>query len=45
MGILIENILSFSRVQKTSMSISVIDMDKLAREVWNEIKAANRDRK
>jgi PAS domain S-box-containing protein len=45
MGILIENILSFSRVQKTSMSISVIDMDKLAREVWNEIKAENKGRK
>ncbi len=43
MGVLIENILSFSRVQKTSMSISVIDMDKLAREVWKEIKAANKE--
>jgi PAS domain S-box-containing protein len=45
MGVLIENILSFSRVQKTSMSISVIDMDKLAREVWNEIKTANKEQK
>jgi PAS domain S-box-containing protein len=45
MGVLIENILSFSRVQKTSMSISVIDMDKLAREVWHEIKAANKEQK
>jgi PAS domain S-box-containing protein len=45
MGVLIENLLSFSRVQKTSMSISVIDMDKLARDEWNEIKAANKERK
>ena len=27
------------------MSISVIDMDKLARDEWNEIKAANKERK
>jgi PAS domain S-box-containing protein len=45
MGVLIENILSFSRVQKTSMNISIINMDKLAREVWNEIKAANKEQK
>ncbi len=42
---LIEDLLSFSRVQKTSMSISVIDMDKLAREVWNEIRTANKELK
>jgi PAS domain S-box-containing protein len=45
MGVLIENLLSFSRVQKTSMSMSVIDMDKLAGEVWKEIKAANEEQK
>jgi light-regulated signal transduction histidine kinase (bacteriophytochrome) len=45
MGGLIENLLSFSRVQKTSMSISVIDMDKLAREEWNEIKTANKEQR
>jgi PAS domain S-box-containing protein len=45
MGVLIENILSFSRVQKTSMSISVIDMDKISSEVWKEIKALNKERK
>ena len=45
MGVLIENLLSFSRVQKASMSISVIDMDKLSREVWNEIRTANKERK
>ena len=27
------------------MSISVIDMDKLVREVWNEIRAANKEQK
>lgn len=45
MGVLIENLLSFSRVQKASMIISVIDMDKLSREVWNEIRTANKERK
>jgi len=45
MAVLIENLLSFSRVQKASMSISVIDMDKLSREVWNEIRTANKERK
>ena len=45
MGVLIENLLSFSRAQKTSMSISLIDMNKLAREVWNEIKTANKEQK
>jgi PAS domain S-box-containing protein len=45
MGVLIESLLSFSRVQKNSMSISVIDMDKLAGEVWKEIKAANEEQK
>jgi PAS domain S-box-containing protein len=45
MRVLIEDLLSFSRAQKTSMSISVIDMDKLAREVWHEIKVANKEQK
>ena len=45
MGVLIEDLLSFSRVQKTSMSVSVIDMDKLAGEVWAEIREANKERK
>lgn len=44
MGALIDSLLSFSRVQKTSMNISVIDMDKLAREVWEEIRIANKER-
>jgi light-regulated signal transduction histidine kinase (bacteriophytochrome) len=45
MGVLIEDLLSFSRVQKTSINISVIDMDKLAREVWDEIREAYKERK
>jgi len=44
MGVLIDNLLSFSRVQKTSMKTSVIDMDKLAREVWDELRDANMER-
>jgi len=41
---LIESLLSLSKVQKTSMSISEINMDELAKEVWNEIWAANKER-
>ncbi len=44
MGVLIDNLLSFSRVQKTSMKTLVIDMDKLARDVWDEIREANQER-
>jgi PAS domain S-box-containing protein len=44
MGDLINDLLSFSRVQKTGMSIAVIDMDNLVKEVWNEIRAANKER-
>ena len=44
MGTLIDALLSLSRVQKTALKLSEIDMDGLAREVWNEIRAANRER-
>jgi light-regulated signal transduction histidine kinase (bacteriophytochrome) len=44
MGILIDSLLSFSRVQKTDMSISVIDMDKLAGEVWSDIRQEHPER-
>jgi PAS domain S-box-containing protein len=45
MGNLIDDLLSFSRVQKTGMSVSVIDMSNLTAEVGEEIRAANRERK
>ncbi len=44
MGVLIDDLLSFSKVQKTDMKISVIDMDQLARKVWHEILTANKER-
>ena len=46
MGFLINDLLfSFSRVQKINMIISIIDMDKLVNEVWDEIRAINQERK
>jgi PAS domain S-box-containing protein len=45
MGFLINDILSFSRVQKINMIISIIDMDKLVNEVWDEIWALHQERK
>jgi PAS domain S-box-containing protein len=44
MGNLIEDLLSFSRVQKTSMNIVIIDMHQLVAEVWNDILDANKRR-
>lgn len=44
MGVLIDDLLSFSRVQKTAMTFSAIDMDKLAGEVWDEIRGVNKER-
>ena len=44
MNVLIDDLLSFSRVQKHHMAISEINMEKLAKEVWAEIQAANTDR-
>ncbi|MDQ5986911.1 MAG: Adaptive-response sensory-kinase SasA [Syntrophus sp. SKADARSKE-3] len=44
MNSLIDDLLSFSRVVKSSIFISDINMDKLARDVWSEIRAANADR-
>ena len=35
----------FPGYKKTSMIISVIDMDKLSREVWNEIRTENKEQK
>lgn len=44
MGALIDDLLSFSRILRNSMTVSEIDMNKLVSEVWNEIRDANRDR-
>jgi PAS domain S-box-containing protein len=45
MEILIDNLLTFSRVISNNMTISEINMDKLAKEVWEELWAANQKRK
>ncbi len=44
MGNLIEDLLSFSKVQNTGMSMAIIDMHQLAAEVWNDILDANKQR-
>lgn len=44
MGDLINDLLSFSRMISNSMSISEINMDKLVREVWDEIQALHQER-
>lgn len=45
MGVLIDNLLSFSRVQNTGMNIAIIDMCKLVKEAIKEIGEANKERK
>lgn len=44
MNSLIDDLLSFSKVLSRGIAISEINMDKLAREVWAEIQAANTER-
>jgi PAS domain S-box-containing protein len=44
MEVLINELLSFARVQKTDMKKSEIDMDALARQTWNEIQEVSRER-
>jgi len=44
MGALIDSLLSFSRIQKASMDLSTIDMDKLASEVWGDIRQEHPER-
>ena len=44
MGLLIDDLLSFSKVLRNEMSASAIDMETLAGEVWKEIQAINQGR-
>jgi len=44
MNVLIDDLLSFSKVVKGNIAISEINMVKLAREAWAEIHATNTDR-
>ena len=44
MGLLIDDLLSFSKVLKIEMSTSTIDMEALAGEVWEDIQAVHPDR-
>jgi PAS domain S-box-containing protein len=41
MGQLIDDLLSFSRTGKQQMNLSKLDMDKLFKAVWEELKSAN----
>lgn len=44
MGLLIDDLLSFSRVLRERMNLSEIDMNRLVSEVWEDIRAANQER-
>ncbi len=44
MGNLIDDLLSFSKVQKTSINSAIIDMDQLINDVWHDVLEANRRR-
>ncbi len=44
MDALIDDLLSFSKVLQSGMTMTEIDMDKLAGEVWDDIRAANQER-
>ena len=44
MGVLIDDLLSFSRVLRNSMRLSEINMDELISEVWDDIRAINQER-
>ena len=44
MSVLIDDLLSFSKVLKSSIAISEINMGMLVKEVWPEIQAANTER-
>jgi PAS domain S-box-containing protein len=44
MGQLIDDLLSFSRLSRKEMHMSRVNMEAVARDVWNEIKEINPDR-
>jgi len=44
MDVLIDDLLSFSKVSRNSITISEIDMDRLASVVWDDIRATNEER-
>ncbi len=44
MGQLIDDLLSFSRLSRKEMHMSRVNMEAVARDVWNEIKELNPDR-
>ena len=45
MGQLIDDLLAFSRLGRAELSTATLDIEGLIREVWEEIKAANPDRR
>ena len=45
MGQLINDLLAFSRLGKAHLSIARFEVNVLIREVWEEIRAANPDRR
>jgi two-component system CheB/CheR fusion protein len=44
MGLLIDDLLAFSRLGKAHLSVAALEMEHLVREVWQEIRAAHPDR-
>jgi two-component system sensor kinase len=44
MGLLIDDLLSFSKVLRNEMRASAIDMETLADEVWKDVQAINQER-
>ncbi|MDA8126700.1 MAG: ATP-binding protein [Deltaproteobacteria bacterium] len=44
MGLLIDDLLSFSKVARNEMTTATIDMEALADEVWKDLQAGNPDR-